>query len=159
MHDFAIRRADKSDLLAIYEVQLESFGADLLEPIEKFENMFNIYSDAYFVAEIESEVLGYAIAYPADDAQKDYDTRSCAPSSNHVCLYIHDLCVAPSGQGKGLARSLFSKVESFAIDSNFQKLIGVAVQASIPFWSKLGFEMLYPHSYCGEDGQFMQKEL
>ena len=159
MHDFSIKKAEVNDLPAIYEVQLKSFGEDLLEPVEKFERIFNAYPDAYFIAEIESEVIGYVIAYPADDAQKDYDTRSCTPSSEHVCLYIHDLCVAPLGQGKGLARALFLKVESFAIDHKFQKLIGVAVQDSVPFWNKLGFDMLYPHSYCGEDGQFMQKEL
>lgn len=148
-----------ADLSAIDKVQLAAFGEGFIEPMSKFEYILNQYDEAAFVALIDNSVVGYMLAYPSEAEQPDYDTRQCKVNGDEPCLYIHDLCLHPNAHGKGLAKQLFSKMYEIAVQKNFEQMIGIAVQDSVPFWQKTGFTMLYPQTYNGEPGQYMSKKL
>lgn len=146
-----------ADLSAINEVQCDAYGADFLEPMVKFEHILNEYADCSYVALWEEQVVGYVVAYPSDAGRHDYDQRKYVFTGNEDSLYVHDLCLHSLARGMGMAKLLFSAVLDHVSESGYQNLIGVAVQDSVPFWQKLGFEMKYEHSYNGEPGQYMER--
>jgi N-acetylglutamate synthase-like GNAT family acetyltransferase len=65
----------------------------------------------------------------------------------------------PKYQGQGIARMLFEKAEARARSLEFKQLVGVSVQSTESFWTKMGFIMKRPYSYNGSAGTFMVKEL
>lgn len=155
----SFRPMQAKDLEAIYQVQLAGFMPEMIESVEMFADILSHYNKASFVAEVEGTVIGYSMAHPADDDRSDYDTGSWDVRGDEECLYLHDLCVIPEFQGKGISKPLLDLVENFAIAQGFQKLIGISVQDTREFWKKQGFTILRPHSYSGEEGYFMEKIL
>ena len=154
-----IRKMNIADLPAIDEIQLAAFGEGFIEPMSKFEQIFNQYDKAAYVAMLNGEIIGYMLAYPSKSEQSDYDTRKCQVRGDEPCLYIHDMCLHPKVHGKGIAKQLLLTMSDLAVDEGFEQMIGIAVQDSIPFWQKTGFTMLYPQTYNGEPGQYMSKRL
>lgn len=138
---------------------LRAFYQRCLNPLRCFKKNLTHYGQASFVAEVDGAVIAYAMAHPADDDRSDYDVGSWDVRGDEECLYLHDLCITPAFQGKGISKHLFSMVENFAIAQSFQKLIGISVQNTREFWKKQGFVILRPHSYSGEEGYFMEKVL
>ena len=54
-------------------------------------------------------------------------------------LYIHDLSVAPSASGLGIARQLVARLRSLAAGAGLTQCALVSVQDSKGFWEGLGF--------------------
>lgn len=55
-------------------------------------------------------------------------------------LFLHDLAVSRRAAGLGLGRKMFESLLAVARKRNFSQILLVAVQGSVPFWRKMGFE-------------------
>ena len=154
-----IREMRQEDLAAVYAVQLSAFPSNFIEPLSMFEEILHHYDEASYVAEFDGRVVGYILGHPADEGRDDFDKGSWAIRGDEESLYLHDLCLNPDYQGQGVARTLFERVEARAKFLEFKQLIGISVQDTQSFWIKMGFKMVRPYSYNGEDGTFMVKAL
>lgn len=154
-----IREMLQADLAGVYAVQLSAFPPNFLEPVSMFEEILHHYDEVSYVAEYDRKVVGYILGHPADDDRDDFDKGSWDVRGDEECLYLHDLCLKPDYQGKGIAKMLYDKAEARARSLGFKKLIGISVQDTESFWTKMGFNMERPYSYNGEPGTFMVKEL
>jgi len=109
----------------------------------------------------ENMVLAYLLAHPwASETPPKLNEKS--PISVSLNLYLHDLALADSARGKGIAKKLVENLIYNAKVQGFEKILLVAVQNSIGFWGKFGFlnvpNVVICSSY-GDNAQLMALEL
>lgn len=95
------------------------------------------------VAEAADGVAGYLISvpirYPDLPALNDPAFRQ-APDAD--TLYIHDLAVAEAGRGTGAGRAMVRSAMKAAKAHGLGRACLVAIQGSVPYWERLGFEVI-----------------
>jgi len=159
MPDISIQAITTDDLPHVMALQEECFHADLLEPQSLFEEMLTHSPKTHFIAFEGSAPLGYCFGHPCLAARRDFETGCGELSGNEDAYFLHDLCVSPKARGKGVAKMLFEAQVNAAKSKGFADMLGISVQNSSAFWEKLGFAMIEPYVYMGEQGQFMRKKL
>lgn len=112
------------------------------EDIDIFSERLLLYPAGMFLLEAEGEPVGYAIAHPW--------RRGSLPALNcHLgglphnpdSLYLHDLALLPVARGKGVARLIIDEIKQHAMASGYHTMGLVAVNGSVPFWRRQGFEI------------------
>lgn len=156
---FKIRSARLGDIQVIYDVQCAGFSEDLWESVAMFREIFKVYPQGYFLAEIDDQVVAYCIVQPADEDREDFDTGVWPVRGDETCLYLHDMCLTPAARGQGIARALLQTAEAYGVEHEFESMAGVSVQDTQEFWKKLGFTMVREYKYLDHIGMFMQKDL
>lgn len=95
------------------------------------------------VAEAADGVAGYLISvpirYPELPALNDPVFRLVPDADT---LYIHDLAVAEAGRGTGAGRALVRSAMDAAKARGLGRACLVAIQGSVPYWERLGFEVI-----------------
>lgn len=88
-----------------------------------------------------NEVCAYLLAHAwhSDSPPKLYQSAPALPNGD--ILFIHDLAVSKTKTGKGIGHMMVTHLLNSARTRNFRKVLLVAVQNSVPFWQKLGFEL------------------
>ncbi len=102
-----------------------------------------LYPEGCAVLEYEGAVSGYAITHP---------WRYAEPPALNVMLgtlperpttyYIHDFAVLPETRGSGAGSAFANAVIAHARSLTLPSVSLVAVNKSIPFWSRFGFEVV-----------------
>ena len=147
-----IRRAGTEDLPGIMRLQLQSYGASLLEPASLFERIIGASPDTCLAAECEGVLAAYLMAHPIPDDFEDFGKGPPPLSGSETALYLHDMCVSTAHRNKGIARLLFDALNALLESERFTKVTAVAVQDSEKFWTKCGFEIGAPYTYPGGAG-------
>ncbi|AEQ53468.1 GNAT family N-acetyltransferase [Pelagibacterium halotolerans] len=113
---------------------------DFPEDDAVFADRQAIAPDFCFLFEIDAAPAGYVLAHPY--------RLGGLPALNTVLgrlpdlcdtLYIHDLALLPAARGSGAARRIVQTLARRAIP--FGPLSLVAVNGSVPFWSRMGFSV------------------
>ncbi|MFZ4530926.1 MAG: GNAT family N-acetyltransferase [Alsobacter sp.] len=96
------------------------------------------------VLEISGRLSGYLVSHPwvPRDAP-DLDTLVGALPSPALVRYVHDLVVAPSHRGFGLAAEAVWQIIDDARVEDAAALSLVALGGTAPFWAKLGFKQAF----------------
>ncbi|XVH32661.1 ribosomal protein S18-alanine N-acetyltransferase [Haloferacaceae archaeon DSL9] len=90
--EFAIRRAERADLLAIHRIEKTVF--DQPWPYSAFETFLE--QAGFLVATVDSAIVGYVVA-------------DVTPNFGRDLGHVKDLAVHPDAQGMGIGRALLQR--------------------------------------------------
>ncbi|WP_228720661.1 GNAT family N-acetyltransferase [Nitrogeniibacter mangrovi] len=83
-------------------------------------------------------ILGYVLAHPwALDVVPPLHRAMALPAPADA-VFVHDLAIAPSAQGRGVGRRLADAVSASA-GTRFAHMALVALDEAVAFWQALGF--------------------
>lgn len=86
-------------------------------------------------------VLAYLLAHAWDSETPPKLYQPVAPGAGKGrYLFLHDLAVSKRAAGLGLGRQMVERLLGVARKLDFAQVRLVAVQGSVPFWRKMGFE-------------------
>lgn len=164
-----IRLVDKQDLSAIVAIQDGCYGTELFEDAKLIQRRLAAQPHSCWLAETHAgEVLAYLFSYPSRNNQIAALGSEFTHYADAELLYLHDMAVSSTARGLGLAQQLLRHAERYALTLGFNRLALVAVQGSVPYWQKQGFELVYPDtkealaslaSYTGQNAAYLQKHL
>ena len=164
-----IRLISKHDLSAIVTIQDTCYGNELFEDASLIQRRLLSQPDSCWLAESSSgEVLAYLFSYPSHNKQVAALGSEFSHYAGAELLYLHDMAVSHNARGMRLAPQLLAYAEQYAAGLGFSTLALVAVQGSVPYWQKQGFEVLTLTdtaalqalaSYTGQNAVYMQKQL
>ena len=143
-----VRRATITDIGAITEIEMESFG----DPWDKevLSEALVYYPTTFFVAVCDGDIAGFALGAPEDTGEALY---------GHIC----NLAVSTRFRRRGIGKLLVNRLEQqFAIDlaTAVQLEVRVSNAAARTFYKRLRYrEMIVIDRYYanGEDAILMMK--
>jgi len=108
-----------------------------------FAERQRLYPAGCAVFDSEGRPAAYAVTHP---------WRYAEPPALNVMLgeiparpstyYIHDIAMAPEARGSGAGSAIVEAVIAHAGETGVPNLSLVAVNNSVPFWSRFGFEIV-----------------
>ncbi|WP_374435476.1 GNAT family N-acetyltransferase [Inhella sp.] len=141
-----IRQLTAADLPALLRTQAACYGAGFNEPEAVFaQRLQQSPQSAWCVddAARPGELAAYLLGYPSRIGQITALHGSFEPVAQPDCLYLHDLAVSPTCQGQALGLRLVQHAWGQATQLwGLRRSALVAVQGSLPFWQRLGYEVL-----------------
>lgn len=105
---------------------------------EKFER----FPRGCFICTNGSDIFGYLLSHP----WRRYDPPLLNTCLGHLpeapdCYYIHDLALAPTAQGSGMARLTLNEILRLTNELNLEVISLVAVGNSAEFWQHQHFQI------------------
>ena len=154
MREYTLRPMRATDLPAVLEIQAKCYRGMLLESAAALGSRLALSPATCWVAAgQEGKLAAYLFTHmwprdslPAlDDVLERHWERGGEPAST-LTWFVHDMAVAPAGQGKGLAPALYAAARAPALDAGLRSSRLVAVQSAAAWWRRLGYENLTPAS-------------
>jgi GNAT superfamily N-acetyltransferase len=155
----------------VFELQKEAYASDLQEQPEVLRAKGGfVGSLCKVVKETDTKnILGYLLAHPwkPKDAPQlntvlnDIDQEQSQDYTGYQNLFIHDFALGKNLQGRGFAIPLIQDFLQQARHNQIKAVSLVAVQGSVPFWQKFGFnltDVAKDLSDYGDDARFMYLE-
>ena len=109
-----IRTITPADWPAILELQARTYYAVEPESEAVMRSKQQLGPQSCLVACSGEQLLGYCLAHPWSKEEPASLYHCYAEPKGHTSLYIHDMVVAPSARGKGIARSFLTQLEQLA---------------------------------------------
>jgi GNAT superfamily N-acetyltransferase len=136
-----LRLMTKIDLIQVMSIQQKCYREVPLESTASLSSKIDLFPRGCYVIASNRELLGYLICHPwVKDETPSLDTILKVLPQNANLLYVHDLAILPTEQGKGLATVLVDKIFQIARSLGFNDLSLIAVQRSENFWRNKGFK-------------------
>jgi GNAT superfamily N-acetyltransferase len=135
-----IRHVRDGDWDGIVALEAGAYAAlGLSEERSALESRVRSSPTTCFVLDVEQRLAAYLLAlpYPALQYPDLASTQDTAFRSRN--LHLHDLVVAESLRGKGLARRLLRHLTATARSHGYDQISLVAVAGTETFWSANGF--------------------
>jgi len=86
--------------------------------------------------------VGYAITHPWHFKKPPaLNSMLGALPEPATSYYIHDIAILPAGRGSGAASRLVAAIIAHARETGAANISLIAVNGSIPFWARQGFEV------------------
>ncbi|MGU3576872.1 GNAT family N-acetyltransferase [Brucellaceae bacterium C25G] len=141
MNAFLWRPMQETDISAVADVA-NLVHPDFPEDISVFEDRLRLYPAGCFVLEYQHQIVGYGISHPwpIDEAPALNSVLTALPD-NASTYYLHDIALAPSARSGGNASSLLKLMTEQALADSFEIMALVAVNGSLPFWERQGFNV------------------
>jgi GNAT superfamily N-acetyltransferase len=133
-----MRAGDLGDVSAIGAVVHPGFP----ERDAVFAERLGLYPEGCCIALLDGEIAGYAVAHPGLMFEPPaLDTLLGPLPVGADCLYLHDIALLTDARGHGFGRILVADLAALAARSALPVLALTAVNGSVPYWRKLGFEI------------------
>lgn len=158
-----IRPIHEDDWHAILAIEQAAYTDIAPESQEALRSRNILAPETCFVAVNEAgEILGSCLAHRwvANGSPTLHEMLSSLPESKN--LYLHDLAVAPTARGTGVASALCRELLARAGQHRFVSVTLVSVQNSAGFWKKFGFQevpSVQASPSYGADAAFMRLNL
>lgn len=135
------RTMQTSDLDAVISLQSTCYAPQFHEPKQAFAAKLNAAPASAWVIDGPSDLWAYLVCLPIDgDELPALHATEWHPPPHPQWLYLHDLAIHPDARGAGLAGVLLSKAHELAFSQGWLAVGLIAVQDSVAFWRKQGFE-------------------
>lgn len=137
--EIRIRSLEAADLPQALTIQAANYPAFLWEDEAAFASRLDVASSYCLAAERDGVLVGYLLAHGwVSESPPPIGTILDKTIVGDV-LFIHDLAVAPAGQGAGLGRRLIDQAFARAAADGFGRAELIAVEGAAPYWRGLGF--------------------
>jgi ribosomal protein S18 acetylase RimI-like enzyme len=136
---YLIRLMVEDDLDGVLAVQAEAYADHFHESAQVIAQRLSACGNTTWVAEKSGEVCAYLVAYVSSLGKITAFNSPFITAANPDCLYLHDLAIAQSARGAGLARQLLVAARQFVNESRLAHMALISVQDSGDFWSAFGF--------------------
>ena len=120
------------------EAVAEIVHTDYPEDEAVFIERLALYPAGCFALDGAAGLQGYLISHPwHQGAAPKLNTLLGTVPAERDTYYIHDLALHPAAQGAGAASAIIRRLLAETV--GFRRHALVAVNASVPFWSRHGF--------------------
>jgi GNAT superfamily N-acetyltransferase len=140
MSSILIKSMQPSDVQTVFLIQTSCYQAAFHESVAVIAERLGQSPHTAWVAWMGQHAVGYLVAYPSVLGVPSPLGAGFAVSAQPSCLYIHDLAVAPSAAGCGVAAQLIEHALQYARRQGWHSSALVAVQHSQAFWQKYGYQ-------------------
>lgn len=156
MSECILRPMRPTDLPAVLEIQARCYRGMLLESGVALASRLTLSPATCWVAAHagrDETLAAYLFTHmwpqdslpPLDGVLERHWDRGGEPGcAMTLTWFVHDMAVAPAGQGKGLAQGLYKATRAAALDAGLRSSRLVAVQSAAPWWRRLGYEKMVP---------------
>lgn len=127
-----------------------------------FADKLHLHADGALVLERAGRAVGYCFAHPWHGTQPPpLNTMLGMIPATADALYLHDLALLPEAHGAGAGTTAIGILLAKAALLHLERVCLVAVNGSIPFWSRHGFvvtdaaALQEKLSSYGSDARFM----
>ncbi len=135
-----LRPMKASDLPAVMRIQRAAYGDAYQESAAVLGRKLELAPDGCWLAERGGEPAAYVFAHPwRADAPPPLHAPLAALPDQADCVFMHDLAVAPSARGGGVAAGLLRGVAGWASRQGARSLNLVALADAAAFWARHGF--------------------
>jgi len=139
--DVAWRLMTAYDLPAVQAIA-EAVHVDFYERPEVLAERQRLYHNGCYLLEIGEKPAGYVLSHPWTYASlPSLDTLLGQLPAAPDTYYLHDLCLLPVTRRLGAASKIVSALVKHARAQGYPTATLVAVNGSISFWQKHGFEI------------------
>lgn len=135
-----IRSMQQHDLPAVMRIQLACYQPEYHEPLAVLQQRFDLAARTAWVGLAQQQVAGYLVAYPSMQGLVTELNAIFKRYEQPNILYLHDLAVDRRFAGQSIAGDLLSAAFDHAQQQGWIGLALVAVQNSVGFWQKQGFQ-------------------
>ena len=139
---WAVRLLRPGDIENVLEIQAASYTPQLLEDGDVFLAKIGDAPD-YCIGAVgaSGQLVAYVIAFPMTGTASIglHEQPSDLSDLSGPILYIHDMAVHPSVQGRGIGRVLLGELESVGRGNGQRVIELVAIESAVGYWSAHGF--------------------
>jgi GNAT superfamily N-acetyltransferase len=136
-----IRPMRQEDLVQVLRIQRACYAAAFHEGREAFLSKLIASPSSNWVTSAGDHVYAYLVSLPVDqDTPPALHADSWHQAVQPTMLYLHDMAIDPASRGAGLSHALLNTAQNHARDRGLRHLGLIAVQESVCFWRKHGFE-------------------
>ena len=133
------RAMTASDLAAVVELAAR-IHPNYPERAEVLSEKFRLFPEGCFTLAEASAIHGYCLSHPwVVGAPPSLDTFLGALPKRPDSYFIHDLTVDRAMRRRNLAAKLMPELALAARTTGLSHMTLVAVNGSVPFWSRMGF--------------------
>lgn len=124
--DIVIRKFIAKDADKIIQLNTEDLAGTISEDSQILKEYFDEYiknpdSTAYFIAEIDKELVGYVYGAPLIDSDDDFFFEEI---DNKTQAYIIEyILIKESQRGKGISKMLYNTIMSQASQEGYERLV------------------------------------
>jgi len=142
---FTLTPIKAEDWSRVDELQFLAYRDDLVEPLEVLKEKSSVANHMCQAVRKTSDnsMRGYILAHP-------YPANRIPPlkllgldpgETNSTNLFLHDFALDPSEKGKGAGRQVMQLFINKVKKAGFASITLVAVQSSVGYWAKMGFDV------------------
>lgn len=143
---FIWRAMVPDDLEAVHAIG-ERVHPGYPERIEVFAERLRLYAPGCRVLEVAGEMAGYVVSHPWHPMMPPkLDSLLVAMPTFPATFYIHDLALLPAARGSGAGAQCVADLVGHTTAIGLTDLSLVAVNASVPFWRRQGFDIVESRS-------------
>ena len=158
-----VRHIADSDWDSIVVLEASAYGeCGLSEGRVALESRARTSPATCFVLDIGQQIAGYLLALPYPMFHYPDLTRAEQTSFDSHTLHLHDVVIAGSFRGQGLAKHLLHHLAATARSRMYERISLIAVAGSDTFWSANGYhshpEVSLPKSY-GAEAVYMSRAI
>lgn len=145
MSDFLLRPMAAADLPEVLAVQAQCYRPELIESADALTSRLALAPTLCWVAahaDASQRLAAYLLTHPWPretlpplDGVLQHD----GAADQTLTWFIHDMAVAPAGQGQGLAKRLYAKARQRAMQGGLRCSRLIAVQSAARWWQQLGY--------------------
>ena len=129
-----------SGVLSAVEAIATAVHPDFFEDAAIFAERQRLYAAGCHLLELDGAPAGYVLSHPwRFGILPALNTLLGTLPAGADTFYIHDLALCPAARGSGAAASMVRHLLDHAAEAGFATASLVAVNGSVPFWSKQGF--------------------
>lgn len=153
MSDFLLRPMAAADLPEVLAVQAQCYRPELIESADALASRLALAPTLCWVAahaDAPQRLAAYLLTHPWPRETLpplDGVLRHDGAADQTLTWFIHDMAVAPAGQGHGLAKRLYAKAREHAMQAGLRCSRLIAVQSAARWWQQLGYA---PVALAGE---------
>lgn len=172
MSEIVLRRMLAADLPAVLAVQAQCYAAPLIESADALASRLALSRETCWVAALpEGRLAAYLFTHAWPEATLPTLDGVLArdwPPTTPLTWFVHDMAVAPAGQGTGLAVRLYATAEQSARALGLTSSRLIAVQSAATWWRRIGYAPLTsqaaaPHAHklaaYGTDAILMERRF
>jgi ribosomal protein S18 acetylase RimI-like enzyme len=165
LKDVAWRAMTAYDLPAVQGIA-DTVHVDFFESPEVLAERLKLYQHGCYLLEVGEKPAGYVLSHPwTYGSLPKLNTLLNRLPAEPDTYYLHDLCLLPVARRVGAAGKIVEALAKHARAEGYPTMTLVAVNGSIPFWDRRGFEVtevpeLYGKLLSYEEGaRYMVRRL
>lgn len=168
-----------ADLPAVLQVQAQCYPPELIESVDALASRLALAPRLCWVAApaeatgTSARLAAYLFTHPWSrdtlpplDGVLQREWHDGPPADAGLTWFVHDMAVAPEGQGRGLARRLYDRASEAARAAGLRCSRLIAVRGAARWWEGLGYARLSPGNQAatklsryGREAVVMGREL
>jgi ribosomal protein S18 acetylase RimI-like enzyme len=141
LKEVAWRAMTAYDLPAVQGIA-DTVHVDFFESPEVLSERLSLYHNGCYLLEVGEKPAGYVVSHPwLYGNLPPLNTLLKRLPAEPDTYYLHDLCLLPVARRIGAASKIVDALLKHAVAEGYSTMTLVAVNGSIPFWQRHGFEI------------------